>query len=106
MSNKTAKSKSKIIGNRSLLGWGYSNTPTGTDAWSIKLPTYPYHTGTIRQVLAAITGDRTYQSERNSALTAELWFIRIRGQWRPITNDGFYWLHAIQAGEKIKVDYQ
>lgn len=33
------------------LGWGYSTTPTGEDAYSIEHPAAPDYTGTYRQIM-------------------------------------------------------
>ena len=58
-------------------GWGYSTTPTGRDAYEIEMPASPDFTGTIKQILAARSSDRTWKSLRGGGTyTSEAWFYR------------------------------
>lgn len=56
-------------------GWDWTNTPTGRDAYSIEIPSRPSYTGTLRQVLKAISEDRTYASMKSGGtFTNTAWF--------------------------------
>lgn len=56
-------------------GWGWTNTPTGRDAYSIEIPSRPDYTGTMKQVLKAISEDRTYRSMKSGGtFTNTAWF--------------------------------
>jgi len=64
-------------------GWGYSFTPTGEDAYSIKTPAAPDHTGTLSQIADAIQHDRTWQA-KGGAFYNTAWFHdgrRITATW-------------------------
>ena len=56
-------------------GWGYSFTPTGEDAYSIKYPSAPDHAGTIAQITDAIDDDATFQA-RGGAFYNSAWFYK------------------------------
>jgi hypothetical protein len=56
-------------------GWGWTNTPTGEDAYSIKVPSAPDYTGTLKQIFACIACDRTYASMKSGGtFTNTDWF--------------------------------
>jgi len=64
-------------------GWGYSFTPTGEDAYSIKIPTAPDYTGTLSQIQNKKDSDKTFQE--TTAFSSTAWFYsgqRITHTWQ------------------------
>ena len=92
----------KVISNRSKLGWDYSTSPTGEDAWSISLPTKPVHIGTYAQVLDAIDHDNSWALDRQSAYYTTTWFARYRGRWVRILAPDYLW-DEVYNGKSISL---
>ena len=105
-------------------GWGWSCTPTGEDAWTIKEPTRPNYTGTLNQIGNDRGADRNWKSmQSGGTFTNSLFFYDgkpVRSTWTfgilngkiyddPDAKWGYGWfvgLHLPEDGEeslKIRV---
>lgn len=91
--------EAQITARTRKLGYGYSCTPTGDDAYSIETPGRPDYVGTFRQIRAALSEDRTHRSlHSGGTYTNEQWFYR----GRRITHyslDGTTWYRVRRAGD-------
>jgi len=63
------------------VGWGFTCwTPEHPE-----LPTKPDYTGTVKTILSAIEGDRTFASFKSGGTYyTSTWFVKINGRWTPI----------------------
>ena len=87
-------SQKLVVTRRSKVGWGYNtacsqkwNKDQTSSYLAVDTTSYPDHTGTIKQVLAAIEDDRGFQSIRSGGTYyTEAWFVKHGGKWHKVKN--------------------
>ena len=78
------------ISRRSTVGFGYETSAIQTDhGLRVIETTKPYHTGTPKQVIEAIKGDRTYKSLQQGTYYTSAWFVKVNKKWRRLVWDQY-----------------
>ncbi len=80
------------ITRKTIVGYGYTSAceqvwnKSMTASWlQPEETTAPIHTGTIKQVLQAISDDRTLASYSGGTMYSRAWFVKIGGKFHRIT---------------------
>jgi hypothetical protein len=81
------------ITRRSTVGFGYEEACENDSRGDLVVCDVlrPCHSGTIKQVAAAIESDRTLASFKSGGTYYRVaWFVRVSGKWMKLINDEYY----------------
>lgn len=81
--------KTITVTRRTIVGFGYTSAFERDENGNTRVcaTTAPYHTGTVNQVIKAMSEDRELQSYQSGTYYTSAWFVKQNGRWFKVLKD-------------------